>query len=142
MSEVVTGRCACGGLTYEATEPPSMGLHCHCLDCQRATGSGHASVAIFPRTAIAVRGAVKYHSVQTDSGHTARRGFCPECGSPVLAEPGVVAHLVGVFAASLDDPSLFKPQFVLYTKRSHAWDSVDEALPAFEAMPPPAAAAG
>jgi hypothetical protein len=41
-----------------------------------------------------------------------------------------------ITAGSLDDPDLFKPQFVVYTSRGHAWDLVDPDLPSFPAMPP------
>ena len=41
-----------------------------------------------------------------------------------------------ITAGSLDDPSVFKPQFVVYTSRGHAWDRVDPALPSFPKMPP------
>ncbi len=141
---LVTGRCACGAVRYEAAAQPGMGLHCHCRDCQRATGSGHSSMALFPRAAFTLHGELEYHTVKTDSGHSARRGWCRACGSPMVAEPGAVPHLIGVFAASLDDLSVFAPRAVLYRKRAAAWDLMDLALPAFEAMmpPPPEAGAG
>ena len=45
--------------------------------------------------------------------------------------PGVTM----ISAGSLDDPSVFKPQFVCYTSRGHAWDFIDPALPSFPEMP-------
>jgi hypothetical protein len=41
-----------------------------------------------------------------------------------------------VHAGSLDDPSRYKPQMVMYTVRGHAWDHVDPAVPKFDNMPP------
>ena len=133
----ISGRCACGAVHYEADAPPGMALQCHCRDCQRATGTGHASMAMFPRASFRLHGELNYHSVTTDLGHSARRGFCPRCGSPVVAEPGAVPHLIAVHAASLDDPSLFAPVAVLYAKRAPDWDRTDAALPKFETMLPP-----
>jgi len=43
---------------------------------------------------------------------------------------------VAVHAASLDDPSQFRPQAVTYAVRAHAWDRMDPALETFERMPP------
>ena len=45
--------------------------------------------------------------------------------------PGVTTVSVG----SLDDPSVFKPEFVCYTSRGHAWDVIDPAVPSFAKMP-------
>jgi hypothetical protein len=41
-----------------------------------------------------------------------------------------------ISAGSLDDPSVFRPGFVVYTSRGHAWDRVDPALPSFPKIPP------
>jgi hypothetical protein len=37
---------------------------------------------------------------------------------------------------SLDDPSVFKPQAVLYASQGHAWDHLNPELPKFEKLPP------
>src|SRR5215831_5139117 len=34
-----TGGCQCGQVRYEITEEPQSVYTCHCLDCQRLTGS-------------------------------------------------------------------------------------------------------
>ena len=44
--------------------------------------------------------------------------------------------LFTVHAASLDDPSRYKPQAVTYGVRGYAWDHLDPALPKFDKMPP------
>ena len=41
-----------------------------------------------------------------------------------------------VSAGSLEDPRIFKPQFVCYTSRGHVTDFIDPALPSFPKMPP------
>ncbi|MEL0162990.1 MAG: hypothetical protein VW842_08950, partial [Halieaceae bacterium] len=39
------GHCLCGNVQYEFDETQvGFGLHCHCKDCQRVTGSGKATV--------------------------------------------------------------------------------------------------
>ena len=35
----VTGRCLCGGVRFELTEPVRAAGYCHCTRCQRRTGS-------------------------------------------------------------------------------------------------------
>ena len=76
------------------------------------------------------------YEVEAESGSTVRRGFCPTCGSPVVSATSGLPDVTTVSAGSLDDPSRFKPQFVVYTMRGHDWDLVDPALPSFPKMPP------
>lgn len=66
------------------------------------------------------------------------RGFCRECGSPVVIQhrritPG--PEVVILHAASLDDPSWFCPTMDIYTSRAQPWDFMNPALPKFEAEP-------
>ena len=85
-----------------------------------------------------VTGEVKFFDAPTDAGNTVSRGFCPTCGSPVYSTNSSMLGMVFVRASSLDDPDIFTPEMVVYTKRAPRWDLVDPALPSFEEMPPPA----
>jgi len=53
-----TGGCTCGAIRYEIAAEPVRGFHCQCRDCQKDTGAGHASVAVFPRAAMKLTGEV------------------------------------------------------------------------------------
>src|SRR5438034_7500414 len=74
----------------------------------------------------------------SDAGGKTHRGFCPDCGSPILAKPDAVPHLVAIRTASLDDPSWFNPQVDVWTSDAHSWDQMNPALPKFEKYPPQA----
>lgn len=130
-----TGGCACGAVRYEARGEPLGGAHCQCRDCQRRSGTSHSSVLLFPRDAVAVSGTVKYHETIADSGSRVARGFCPECGSPLLAYNETLSFFLSVTAASLDDPERFKPMVVAYAASAPTWGYMDPALPAFSKMP-------
>ena len=39
MTEKLSGGCACGAVRYALTSAPMFVHCCHCLDCQRQTGS-------------------------------------------------------------------------------------------------------
>lgn len=136
MNEIFTGGCACDEIRYEIAGEPVAMVDCQCRDCQRKSGAGHSSYLVFPRAGVKLSGAATHWDMVADSGNVKTRAFCPKCGSPVYvtfrANPGVLA----VHAASLDDPSRYKPQFVTYAARGHAWDKLDPALPKFERMPP------
>ena len=113
--------------------------HCHCIDCRKTSGTGHASHMGIPADALTVTGDVKFFDAPTDSGNTVSRGFCPTCGSALYSTNSIMPEHVFVRASSLDDPELFVPQFVVYTSRAASWDKMDPSLPAFEEMPPPEA---
>lgn len=136
MSIPFTGGCACGAIRYECSTEPVMSLNCHCRDCQRASGSAYASAIVVPTASFQLlKGTPKYHSVKADSGHTTSRGFCPECGSPVLGKIAEEPDIMVIQAGSLDDPSWFQPAMDIYTSRAQPWDFMNPALQKFEKEP-------
>ena len=64
-----------------------------------------------------------------------RRGFCSDCGAPVVVKPDAVLQFVAIRTASLDDLSWFKPQMDVWTCDTHPWDQMNSALPKFEKYP-------
>jgi hypothetical protein len=132
-----TGGCLCGKVRYEGQEEAGGG-HCHCVDCRKASGTGHGSHMIVPEAAFEVSGEVRFFAKPADSGNVVHRGFCPNCGSALYSTNEGMPGLVFVRASSLDDPEVFKPQMVVYTTRAASWDHMDQGLPAFPAMPEPA----
>jgi hypothetical protein len=131
MPTTYRGGCRCGAIRYEIAAEPMFGGHCQCLDCQHETGGGHASFMAFPAAAMKLAGTPRYFESKADSGNTVRRGFCPTCGSPVTGGSSGLPDITTISVGSLDDPSVFKPAFVVYTSRGHAWDRVDPAVPSF-----------
>jgi len=47
-----------------------------------------------------------------------------------------VPDLIGVYVGTLDDPSGFKPQLVMFASRGHDWDYLDPAVPRAPFMRP------
>lgn len=137
MSEAYTGGCACGAIRYDIADEPMFAADCQCRDCQSMSGTGHGSYLIFPsRTRLKLSGRATHWDMLGDSGNVKTRAFCQTCGSPVYLTFRAMPDLFVVHAASLDDPSRYKPQMVLYTARGYAWDHLDPALPKHDRMPP------
>jgi hypothetical protein len=130
-----TGGCLCGAIRYEISAEPMMAGHCHCRDCQRTTGAGHSSLIGFAKEALKVTGSPKYYAAKANSGNTANRGFCSNCGSWVTGWSSGMPGMMTITAGSLDDPSLFSPGLVVFAARANAWDQTDPALARFDAMP-------
>ena len=54
------GHCLCGNVQYEFDETQvGFGLHCHCIDCQRVTGSGKATVICFLKARLPLKANTK-----------------------------------------------------------------------------------
>ena len=94
---VFSGRCACGAVRYTIAAVPIRGFQCQCGDCQRDTGSGHSSVFVFARNAVSVTGEVREIARMADSGAVKRKGFCPNCGSPIYNQPDEKPEYIGIY---------------------------------------------
>ena len=131
------GGCLCGAVRFKVAGAPIRMAQCHCLDCQRASGTGHMSNAIFRVADVTLTGKTASFASSSDSGNVLTRHFCPTCGGRVFlynkARPDMIVMAVGAF----DDSSWFEPEVVLYTKSRPHWDLTTDAVPTFEAMPPP-----
>jgi hypothetical protein len=137
MKKPVFGGCACGAIRYESTAEPIVMLHCHCRDCQRASGGPFTSFVIVPVEAFKLlQGSPRFHASPSEAGGKTRRGFCADCGSPVAVKTDAAPQIVAIRTASLDDPSWFRQQIDVWTSDAEGWDRMDPALPKFEKYPP------
>jgi hypothetical protein len=132
-----SGHCLCGAVRIAVKGTPVRMAQCHCKDCQRGAGTGHASNAFFRTEDVEISGDTKSFTLTADSGNSLVRHFCPVCGARThgtnTGRPGIVLVPVGI----LEDTSWFAPQVVVYTRSRPAWDITADDIPSFEAMPPP-----
>lgn len=136
MTEPFTGGCACGAIRYAITAAPIAMNDCQCRQCQRESGTGHASHLTFLANAVTVEGKASRWEMVGDGGTRKSRAFCPTCGSPVyMTFPDMPEYFL-VRAGSLDDPSRYQPQNLTWANTGHTWDHIDPALPKFDKMPP------
>ena len=138
MSASFEGGCLCGAVRYMCKAEPVVAGHCQCIDCRRSSDTGHCSHLGVPSEAVTITGEVSTFDRPSDAGNMISRSFCPTCGAPVYSTNSQMTGMHFIRASSLDDPEFFKPQMVVYTSRAPSWDRMDDALPAFEEMPPPA----
>ncbi len=77
----VTGGCLCGAVRYELKEPPIRGFYCHCTICQKNYGGLFQATVQFSGSDFQfTKGEPKYYR----ASNFAKRGFCAECGSPIV----------------------------------------------------------
>lgn len=135
MSKKITGSCLCGAVQYQCDSEPAFVGHCHCVDCRKASGTGHGTHVGMTEQAFHVEGDVKFYDQPADSGNIVSRGFCPNCGSAIFSTNSGVPGISFIRASSLDDPEVITPQMIVYASRAASWDHMDPNLPTFAEMP-------
>ena len=106
---MLTGSCLCGAVTFTATETAKPPVACHCSQCRKQSGHYWASVNA-PLMGFAVTGEVRWYAAST----TAKRGFCPTCGSFLFWK----AHdedEIGVALGALDGPTGLRLERHIFT---------------------------
>ena len=136
---MISGRCLCGAVRWESSEPPITTRWCWCRDCQYfGAGSGTVN-ACFRTAAFKITGEMRDYPSVADSGNRMHRRLCPECGTPLFSEAEARPHLIFVRVGTFDDPELAKPAMTIWTSSAPRWACIAEDLPQLEGQPPPAA---
>jgi hypothetical protein len=108
--------CSCEQLRVTVEGDPVRVSICHCLACQRRTGSVFGVQARFDAEQVTIEG----ESREFLRGQAVFR-FCPDCGATVFytidGMPESVAVPVGAFA----DPSFPPPVRSVWEERQHSW---------------------
>ena len=120
-----TGGCLCGAIRYQATPAKSENWYCHCRMCQRWAGSVVATSAIIPKQNLRItKGEPKYYQ---SSSHV-ERGFCSDCGSPLIFRP-VKEDWLAIQSGTLDDPEVAPPSAHYGVEGRISWLVIDDNLP-------------
>ena len=129
-----TASCSCGQLRIEVQgEPRGVGV-CHCLECQRRTGSVFAALASF-RAPYSVSGDATDYVRTGDAGARFRFRFCPVCGTHLFHTEEGVDGSVGVAVGAFGDPSFPAPQVSVYDCRRHPWVRLPTGVIVFDKDP-------
>ena len=126
------GGCACGRARYNLSSEPLFVHCCHCLRCQRETGSAFVLNALIESERFELAGA-RPVAVPTDSGASHRIFRCEACGTALASEYGGVEKLRFVRVGTLDAPHELKPDVHIYARSKVPWVALPQGVPAFEA---------
>lgn len=119
--------CLCGQLTVEVEGDPVRISICHCLGCQRRTGSVFGAQARWPRAQVRVDGyASEYVFAFPTLPSSTHFCFCPRCGSTVYFWAGSehIAVPVGAFA----DPDFPAPRVSVWEDHMHPWVGLPDGI--------------
>jgi hypothetical protein len=126
------GGCSCGEVRYRVESEPLFIHCCHCLNCQRQTGSAFVINLLIEADRVEVlTGVPEGVDVPRDDGSKQKIQRCPRCQIAVFSRysrPDVLF----VRAGTLDDPSAVAPDVHIYTRSKLDWVVLPESVPAVE----------
>ena len=133
MSVPREGGCSCGGVRYRLTSDPLFVHCCHCLNCQRQTGSAFVINLLIEADRVELlAGEPAPVDVPRDDGTVQRIFRCPTCLVAVFSNYGRPA-IRFVRGGTLDDPSGIAPDVHIYTRSKLPWITLTDSAPVFDA---------
>jgi hypothetical protein len=126
------GGCSCGSVRYRLAAEPLFVHCCHCLNCQRQTGSAFVVNLLIEAACVdVVAGEPVPVDVPRDDGSPQRVWRCPECQVAVFSRYSGDAFRY-VRGGTLDDPSSVEPDVHIFTRSKLPWVVLPDGVPAFE----------
>lgn len=119
------GQCLCGQVRYEIEGPPLRVHYCHCGMCRQATGGPFAVLAWIDRHNLRW---ITQPPALRRSSPIAERGFCPECGTPLLLSYDGRSD-IALTVGSLDDAASWAPASHYGVEGRLPWVDCGKGLP-------------
>jgi hypothetical protein len=133
MIATLEGGCACGRVRYRLTAPAMFVHCCHCLNCQKHTGSAFVINMLVETSRVERSGPEPQRTEMPLNGGSPNTIFrCPECGVALWSDYGNRPQILFVRAGTLDDPRAVSPDVHIYTRSKLPWVRLPEGVPTFE----------
>ena len=123
-----TASCSCGQLTATVIGDPIRVSVCHCLACQRRTGSAFGAQARFAKESVRIQGKASQYVRVGDEGSKIAFNFCPVCGSTVHYQIDGIEEAVAIPIGAFAEPDFPAPTFSVYEERKHSWVTLPENI--------------
>ena len=132
MSVPREGGCACGAVRYRLTSDPLFIHCCHCLNCQRQTGSAFVINLLIETDRVELlEGELQPVSVPRTGGKKQKIWRCPTCQIAVYSQY-TNPRVRFVRGGTLDDPAAVAPDVHIFTRSKVPWVTLPDGVPAFE----------
>ena len=132
MSVLREGGCSCGAVRYRLASDPLFTHCCHCLNCQRQTGSAFVINLLIETDRVELlAGEPQPIEVPRDDGSTQVIFRCPTCQVAVFSQY-TRPEVRFVRGGTLDQPSSVEPDAHIFTRSKLPWITLPDSAPAFE----------
>ena len=127
----LTGGCGCGAVRFEIDAPLLSASYCHCMRCQRRTGTAaSANGRLAPGSFRLVAGEEHVRAWAPEGGY--EKAFCGLCGSALFSRAPESAEPGGVRLGSLDSDPGVRPQWHQFVAYAAPWEPLpDDGLPRY-----------
>lgn len=131
MSGSREGGCACGAVRYRLTSDPLFTHCCHCLNCQRQTGSAFVINVLIEADRVQLLAGAPQPVEAPRDGSKQLIFRCPTCQVAVFSQYGR-PEVMFVRGGTLDQPSGIAPDVHIFTRSKLPWITLPDSVPAFE----------
>jgi hypothetical protein len=134
----LTGRCLCGSVCFEVTEPPLWASYCHCTRCQRRTESAVSASARIADGSLRILAGEELIREYQPLDEGAAKVFCSACGGALWSRTKGDPPVIGVRMGTVDADPGVRPSYRQYVAYAAPWEPIpDDGLPRFDEARPP-----
>jgi len=133
METSLEGGCACGAVRYRLGTRPMFVHCCHCLNCQKHTGSAFVINMLIEADRVEItKDRPEPVTMPLNGGSPNEIYRCASCRVAVWSIYGGRSQALFVRAGTLDDPSTVAPDVHIFTRSKLPWVRLPEGVPAFD----------
>ncbi len=129
MTHTASCNCTQFQLSFDGERPPAS--LCHCLECQKRTGSAYGMQVRLKLERVRVTGESSTWQRTGDGGATITSHFCGMCGTTLYWTLDVLPDDVIVAVGAFADPTWPAPTFSVYEDRAYHWWVRPESVTTF-----------
>lgn len=123
--------CQCGELRVDVPGPTMAVVACHCLACQKRSGSPFGEAAYYPHDQVWISGEARQFTRATDAGGHFDHFFCTTCGTTVFMRGTKNPDVTGIPIGLFDDEHTMRPVRSVWEDRRHDWVEIAPAVQHF-----------
>lgn len=128
------GKCACGAVRYRLESDPMVVHCCHCMSCQRESGSAFVVNGLIEADRVTqLQGSIETINTPSASGQGQRIIRCTDCKTALwshYAYAGIGDLVRFVRLGTLDEPNAAPPDVHIYTESKQHWVQTPKDVPA------------
>ena len=132
MEDAREGGCSCGAVRYRLTSEPLFVHCCHCLNCQRQTGSAFVINLLIEADRVELLAGDPIEvEVPRDDGSMQTIWRCPTC-QVALYSQYTRPEVRFVRGGTLDEPRAIRPDVHIFTRSKVDWVTLPKDVPAVD----------
>ena len=131
-----SGGCLCASVSYKTPAEPLAKFICHCINCQKQSGSAFSMNIIFPKPQFDFDGPTAIYIDKNATGKDVHRHFCSICGTPLFSTYPHNPDIILLKAGSLSDAASYEPSAQIWCDSRQDWVKFADDYPEHGKMPP------